>query len=235
MRLNGPAMKLSVIIPVYNEARTVEALLAKVRAVDVGMDREIIVVDGNSIDGTREILERVKDEYGLVFLSQSAPLGRGHALKEGLAKATGDIVIFQDADLELDPGEYPELLQPITSGDAQVVFGSRFLSGKPTMGFFQYWGNRVINIGVNLLYGTRLTDVETCYQVFRREIIQGFELENNDFAFTVELTVKIIKAGYPITEIPITYIPRGRSAGKKIYWADGFISLWTLIRYRFTA
>jgi len=227
-------MKLSVIIPVYNEVRTIEALLEKVRAVDAGMEKEIIVVDGNSIDGTRQVLDRLREEYGLLLLSQSAPLGRGHALKEGLARATGDIVIFQDADLELDPAEYPQLLEPIASGSAQVVFGSRFLAGKPTMGFLQYWGNRVINIAVNLLYGVRLTDVETCYQVFRREVIQNFELENNDFAFTVELTVKIIKAGHVITEIPITYIPRGRAAGKKIYWADGFLSLWTLIKYRFT-
>ena len=149
------------------------------------------------------------------------------------AAATGDVIIFQDADLELDPADYPSLLEPIETGRAKVVFGSRFLNGKPNMSFLQYWGNRVMNIAVNLLYRTRLTDVETCYQVFRRECVQGIELKANDFAFTVELTVKLIKAGFEILEIPIQYIPRGRAEGKKIYWADGFVSLWTLVRNRF--
>ena len=225
-------MKISVIIPVYNERRTIETVLQKVRAVPV--EKEIIVVDGNSVDGTREILEAHRADPDTIILSQSAPLGRGHALKEGLARAGGDVVIFQDADLELDPADYPDLLRPIESGRADVVFGSRFLRGRPRMSFLQYWGNRVINFAVNLFFGTRLTDVETCYQVFRRNLIKDFNLVNNDFAFTVELTVKLIKAGHAITEIPIVYTPRSRADGKKIYWADGFLSLWTLIKYRFT-
>lgn len=226
-------MKLSVIIPVYNERRTIEIVLQKVRGVPVCDEKEIIVVDGNSTDGTKEILERHGKEPGTVVLYQDAPLGRGHALKLGLKRATGDVVIFQDADLELDPADYPQLLEPILANHADVVFGSRFLQGRPKMGFLQYWGNRTINAAVNLLYGTRLTDVETCYQVFRRELIQDMELVYNDFAFTVELTVKLIKAGHAITEIPITYIPRGKSEGKKIYWMDGFLSLWALLKYRF--
>jgi len=225
-------VKISVIIPVYNERRTIETVLQKVRAVPV--EKEIIVVDGNSVDGTREILEAHRADPDTIILSQSAPLGRGHALKEGLARAGGDVVIFQDADLELDPADYPDLLRPIESGRADVVFGSRFLRGRPRMSFLQYWGNRVINFAVNLFFGTRLTDVETCYQVFRRNLIKDFNLVNNDFAFTVELTVKLIKAGHAITEIPIVYTPRSRADGKKIYWADGFLSLWTLIKYRFT-
>ncbi len=229
-------MRLSIIIPAYNEARTIEAVIEKVRKVPLdGVEKELIVVDGNSIDGTKEILENYKDDADMQVLHQPEPLGRGHALKEGLGAATGDVVIFQDADLELDPGDYPALLAPLQEHRADVVFGSRFLSGKPRMGFFQYWGNRVINMGVNLLYGTRLTDVETCYQVFRRELIQHMNLRNNDFAFTVELTVKLIKSGHKIQEIPITYIPRGRAEGKKIYWMDGVLSLWTLIKYRFVS
>ena len=224
-------MKLSVIIPVYNECRTIETVIAKVR--NVPIEKEIIIVDGNSTDGTRELLERYHDAPDILILSESAPLGRGHALKEGLARATGEVVIFQDADLELDPSDYPDLLEPIQSGRADVVFGSRFLRGRPPMTFLQYWGNRAINTSVNILYGTRLTDVETCYQVFRRDLIQNFQLLANSFAFTVELTVKLIKAGHAITEIPIVYVPRGKSEGKKIYWADGFVSLWTLIKYRF--
>ena len=224
-------MKLSVIVPVYNERRTIDVILSKVRAVDI--EKEIIVVDGCSIDGTLEILAEEEKQPDTRVIRQPSRMGRGSALKEGIAAATGDVIIFQDADLELDPADYPALLEPIESGQAKVVFGSRFLNGKPNMSFLQYWGNRVMNIAVNSLYGTRLTDVETCYQVFRRECVQGIELKANDFAFTVELTVKLIKAGFEILEIPIQYIPRGRAEGKKIYWADGFVSLWTLIRNRF--
>ncbi len=227
-------MRLSIIIPAYNEHRTMEAVLKKVRDVEINWEKEIIVVDGNSIDGTREILEACQDSYGIRVIYEDAPRGRGHAIKEGLKVATGDVVIFQDADLELDPDEYPLLLAPIEEGRADVVFGSRFLGeGVKSMGFLQYWGNRVINIGVGMLYRAPLTDVETCYQVFRRELVQDMELVNNDFAFTVELTVKLLKDGHKIHEIPITYIPRGRADGKKIYWADGFLSLWTLLKYRF--
>ncbi|MCX8036986.1 MAG: glycosyltransferase family 2 protein [Candidatus Sumerlaeia bacterium] len=223
-------MKLSVIVPVYNERRTIELLLQKVRAVPI--DKEIIVVDGHSIDGTIELLRAQEQQPDTRVIYQPRRNGRGSALKEGIAAARGEFVIFQDADLELDPNDYPALLAPLERGEADVVFGSRFLQGRPAMTFLQYWGNRVINWSVNLLYGTRLTDVETCYQVFRRELISKMTIHNNDFAFTVELTVKLIKAGHRIVEIPITYIPRGRAEGKKIYWKDGFVSLWTLVKYR---
>ncbi|OPZ05539.1 MAG: Undecaprenyl-phosphate mannosyltransferase [candidate division BRC1 bacterium ADurb.BinA292] len=224
-------MKLSVIIPVFNERRTIALILEKVRAVPI--DKEIIVVDGASFDGTRDILKQEETRPDTRVIYEPERRGRGRAIKEGLKAATGDIVIFQDADLELDPADYPALIAPLERGECDVVFGSRFLHGRPLMTFLQYWGNRVINAAVNLLYGTRLTDVETCYQVFRREVVQGMELENNDFAFTIELTVRLIRAGHPIREIPIRYIPRGRLEGKKIYWADGFAALWTLVKYRF--
>lgn len=225
-------MKLSVIVPVYNEQRTIDIVLAKVREVDI--DKEIIVVDGNSRDGTRAILKMEEKKGDTVVIYQKKRSGRGSAIKEGLRIATGDVVIFQDADLELDPSDYPALLTPIRSGDATVVFGSRFKGNKrPGMSFLQFWGNKIINWSVNLLYGTNLTDVETCYQVFRREALSGITLKNNEFAFTVELTVKLIKKGYDIKEIPITYFPRGRAQGKKIYWKDGFVSLYTLLKYKF--
>lgn len=227
-------MKLSIIIPAYNERRTIEAVLDKVAAQDIGpLEREIIIVDGNSVDGTRDILRGYEARPGFTVIYEREARGRGCALKEGLAAATGDIVIFQDADLELDPADYPDLLRPILTGKAKVVFGSRFLRGRPPMRFLQYWGNKVINWSVNLLYGTRLTDVETCYQVFRREAVRGLNMESDHFAFTVELTVKLIKRGYKIVEIPVSYVPRGRLEGKKIYWADGFASLWVLFKYRF--
>ena len=186
-------MKLSVIVPVYNEKRTIELLLEKVRAVPI--EKEIIVVDGNSYDGTKELLRKQETRPDIRIIYQSQRMGRGNALKQGLKIATGDIVIFQDADLELDPNDYPNLIAPIEAGNATVVFGSRFLQGKPNMGFLQYWGNEVITWMVNLLYGTRLTDVETCYQVFKRDAIADLHIRNNDFAFTVELTVKLIKKG----------------------------------------
>lgn len=224
-------MRLSVIVPVYNERRTIETLLEKVRRVPI--EKEIIVVDGYSIDGTREILNEQERYPDTRVIYESEPRGRGRAIKEGLQIATGEIVIFQDADLELDPADYPNLIEPIESGKALVVFGSRFLAGKPRMGFLQYWGNRIINMLVNLCYKTRLTDVETCYQVFPLSVIRDISVHNNDFAFTVELTIQLLKHGYQILEIPIQYIPRGRLEGKKIYWKDGFLSLYTIIKYRF--
>lgn len=224
-------MLLSVIVPVYNEKRTISVILAKIRAVP--LEKEIVVVDGCSFDGTRELLREEEKVPGTRVIYESARSGRGNALKLGIAAATGDIVIFQDADLELDPADHPMLVAPIESGECEVVFGSRFLNGRPAMGFLQYWGNRVITGSVNLLYGTRLTDVETCYQVFRRTAIEGMTIRNNDFAFTVELAVKLVKRGHAIREIPVTYVPRGRSEGKKIYWMDGFLSLWTLLKFRF--
>lgn len=223
-------MKLSVIVPVFNERKTINIILEKVRAVPI--DKEIIVVDGGSFDGTRELLRAEEARPDTRVIYEPAPSGRGSALKEGLAVARGEIVIFQDADLELDPADYPALIAPLDRGECDVVFGSRFLAGRPHMTTLQYWGNRVVTGGVNLLYRTRLTDVETCYQVFRREAIQGMVIKNNHFAFTVELAVKLIKRQYRIKEIPITYVPRGRRDGKKIYWGDGVVSLFTLVKYR---
>lgn len=230
-----PPPLVSVIVPVYNERRTIDALLRKVMAVDV--DKEIIVVDGASEDGTVDILREFEQNSNIRVVYQKARRGRGNALKVGIRKARGRLIIFQDADLELDPNDYPALIEPITSGRADVVFGSRFLRGKPKMTFLQYWGNKVINWSVNLLYtpelnGTRLTDVETCYQVFPRKAFRGMRIRNNNFAFTVELTVRLVLAKYRIEEIPISYFPRGRSEGKKIYWGDGVASLWTLIKIR---
>lgn len=229
-------MKLSVIVPVFNEARTIRHILAKVRAVPI--EKEIIVVDGGSFDGTCELLEIEAKEPDTRILEEYERRGRGHAIRIGLEVATGDIVIFQDADLELDPNDYPALLKPIEQGNCDVVFGSRFLSGKPLMTPLQHFGNSFLTYAVNFLYssllqGNRLTDVETCYQVFRREAVQGMPLRSDHFAFTVELTAKLIKRKRRIIEIPIRYIPRGRIEGKKVCWGDGFASLWALIKYRF--
>jgi len=226
---------LSVIVPVYNERRTIDVLLQKVRAVPI--DKEIIVVDGASEDGTVELLRLEEKVPGTRVFYEERRSGRGHALKLGIRKARGHVVIFQDADLELDPNDYPALLAPIIARKADVVFGSRFLRGRPRMTFLQYWGNKAVNWAVNILFrpelrGFWLTDVETCYQVFRRECLDGVEIKANDFAFTVELTVRLVKEGYRLTEIPISYFPRGRAEGKKVYWADGFAALWTILVLR---
>lgn len=228
-------MKLSVIVPVYNEHRTISIMLEKVRAVPV--EKEIIVVDGNSEDGTKDLLAKEEAQPDTKVIYQTTRNGRGNALKEGIRAATGDVIIFQDADLELDPNDYPALLRPILEDKADVVFGSRFLRGRPRMTFLQYWGNQVINISLNVLFsrelkGRRLTDVETCYQVFRRECFSDLDIIANHFAFTVELTVRLILARHRLEEIPISYFPRGKAEGKKIYWGDGVASLWTLLKIR---
>ncbi|MBX7246174.1 MAG: glycosyltransferase family 2 protein [Candidatus Sumerlaeaceae bacterium] len=223
-------MKLSVIIPVYNEVATLARVLELVRAVPV--DKEIIVVDGNSTDGTLDVLRSEEARGDVKVIFQRSRNGRGGALREGLEVATGDVVVFQDADLELDPGCFPQLLAPIEQEQCDVVFGSRFLAGRPTMTFLQYWGNRVVNIVLNLFWGTKLTDVETCYQMFRRRAIEGIQFERTDMSFTIELTLKLVKAGWKIVEVPISYTPRGREDGKKLYWLDGFVSLWVLVKYR---
>jgi len=235
-RKNAKPPLVSVLVPVLNEHRTIELLLEKVRAVPI--DMEIIVIDGNSEDGTKEILQKEKKRAGTRVIFQNERKGRGNALKVGIKAAKGEYVIFQDADLELDPNDYPALLEPLLSGQADVVFGSRFLNGPPRMTFLQYWGNKVINWSVNILYRRELkkfwlTDVETCYQIFRREAFDKFDIKNNNFAFTVELTVRLVLAGQRLAEIPISYFPRGRAEGKKVYWGDGVASLWTLLRIRF--
>lgn len=224
-------MKLSVIIPVYNEKRTISFVLERVRAVPI--EKEIIIVDGNSIDGTKEILKLEENKPDTKIIYEDRPSGRGAALKKGLKIATGDLVIFQDADLELDPMEYPKLLEPIQNGQAIVVFGSRFLGkSHKYMNLLQYFGNKLLTFLVNLLYKSHLTDVETCYQVFPRKILEDIKIKSNDFNFTIELTVKLLKKGYKIKEIPVTYIPRGRREGKKIRWIDGLAALYVLFKYR---
>jgi glycosyltransferase involved in cell wall biosynthesis len=223
--------KLSVIIPVYNEVQTLATVLEAVRRVP--LQKEIIVVDGNSTDGTRQVLEREAECGDLRVIYQRSKNGRGGALREGLEQATGEVVVFQDADLELDPACFPELFAPIAQGETDVVFGSRFLLGRPQMTFLQYLGNKTVNFVLNLFWGTRLTDVETCYQMFRRDALEGITFDRSDMSFTIELTLKLVRKGKRIVEVPVRYIPRTHQEGKKLYWMDGFISLWVLFKYRF--
>ena len=226
-------MKLSVVIPVYNERATVVELLARVEAVDVGFAKEMIVVDDCSTDGTREVLQGLA-RPGLRVLLQERNQGKGAALRRGFAAAEGDIVLVQDADLEYDPAEYPQLIAPILTGRADVVYGSRFLGGPHRV--LLYWhslGNRVLTTLTNMVSNLNLTDKETCYKVFRRETLQRLRLRSDRFGFEPEVTIKLAKLRARIYEVPISYAGRDYSEGKKIGWRDGLAALFHIVRFRF--
>lgn len=226
-------MKLSVIIPVYNEKNTIKEILRQVRQVDLGeIDKEIIVVDDGSTDGTSDILKYEADS-SLKYLRHEKNLGKGAAVTTGLAKATGDLVIVQDADLEYDPNDYLKLIKPILSGKAKVVYGSRFTGERRNMLFWHYVGNRALSLVTNILYNTTLSDMETGYKLFTKEALQGIKITAQRFEFEPEITAKILKKGIRIYEVPISYTGREYSEGKKISWKDGFVALWALIKYRF--
>jgi glycosyltransferase involved in cell wall biosynthesis len=226
-----PDPLLSVVMPVYNERTTVEEIIRRVLAVPMRV--QLIVVDDGSSDGTGEILDRLQTELGFTLLRQTNA-GKGAALRRGFAAVTGDMVVIQDADLEYSPEEYPELVELICKGHADVVFGSRFLGRHRVFMFTHYLGNRVVTLATNVLYNTMLTDMETCYKVMRADVLRSFTVESNGFGIEPELTAKIFKRGYRVYEIPITYAGRGYDEGKKITWRAGFEALWVLIKYRFT-
>ena len=226
-------MKLSVVIPVFNEAKTIEEILRRVRSVDAGLDKEIIVVDDGSTDGTREILERLVSPSIKVFFHEKNT-GKGAALHTGFAKAGGDIVLVQDADLEYDPREYQKLLEPILDGRADVVYGSRFLGGPHRVLFFwHYVGNRILTTFSNMLSNLNLTDMETCYKVFRKDALQQIKLKSGRFGFEPEITIKLAKLKCRFYEVPISYSGRDYAEGKKIGWKDGLAALFHLIRFKF--
>ena len=224
-------MKLSVVIPCYNEERTIRALVDAVR-ISPYEPKEIIVVDDCSSDGTRAILLAEVAPLVQQILFHEVNQGKGAALRTGIRAATGDMVIIQDADLEYDPAEYPRLVEPILSGCADVVFGSRFRSAQPPrMLFRQRLGNKVLTVLSNLFTGLRLTDMETCYKVFRREIIQEIRIEEDRFGFEPEVTAKVARTGCRVHEIGITYDGRSYAEGKKIGWKDGLRAIYCIARY----
>lgn len=228
-------MKLSVVIPVYNEAATIMELLDMVASVNVGMDKELVLVDDCSKDGTREVLKKVAaDHPEWKVLFHEVNQGKGAALRTGFAAATGDFVLIQDADLEYDPREYPILLRPLLENRADVVFGSRFQGGGPhrVCFFWHYLGNKFLTTLSNMMTNLNLTDMEVCYKVFRREIIQKLTLRENRFGFEVEITAKVARARCRIYEVPISYYGRSYEEGKKITWKDGFRALYCIVKYR---
>lgn len=223
---------LSVVMPVYNEVETVAQVIGNV--LNLGMDLELIVVDDGSTDGTRDVLAKIDDERVRVVL-QARNQGKGAAVRTGYAHAQGEIVTIQDADLELDPNEIPKLVAPVAAGTADVVFGSRFVYGWKHRNALNAFANYFLSSLTNILYGTRLRDMEACYKVFRTEHLKKFELKANRFDFEPEITAKLAKLGLEIVELPIKYQPRDFKDGKKIHWKDGFEAIYTLIKYRFVS
>jgi len=230
----NPNLTLSVIIPCYNEAESIEEVLERVEAVNIA--HEIVIVDDGSTDGTRDILARIEAENrpNVRILYHDHNQGKGAAIVTGFAAATSDVFLIQDADFEYDPREYPTLLKPIEEGIATVVYGSRFLGGpRKAMNFWNMVANRGLTLATNLLFNAILSDMETCYKVFRAEVVQDMHIRSRRFDFEPEITAKVLKKRIRIYEVPISYNGREWDEGKKIKWTDAPIALWTLIKYRF--
>jgi len=226
-------MKLSIIVPVYNERNTIQEILRRVRAVDLGeISKEIVVVDDGSTDGTRDILKLEEDSTTRV-MKHDVNQGKGAAIRTALPNATGDMIVIQDADLEYDPDDYRVLIAPILKKKALVVYGSRFTGEHRNMFFLHLLGNKFLSLVTNVLYNTTLTDMETCYKMFAREAIEGVRVKSNRFDFEPEITAKMLKKKIRIYEVPISYAGREYEEGKKITWRDGFRALYTLVKYRF--
>jgi glycosyltransferase involved in cell wall biosynthesis len=226
--------KLSVIVPVYNERTTLVEVLRRMRAVELpdGIDREIIVVDDGSTDGTREVLRQLGDSTVRVLLHEGNR-GKGAAVRTGIGVATGDYILIQDADLEYDPDDWPTMIAPVQRGRARVVYGSRFTGERRNMLFLHWVGNRMLSLVTNVLYNTTLSDMETCYKLVDRSLMLDLGLRSNRFDIEPEITAKILKRRVRIYEVPISYTGREFDEGKKITWRDGFAALWTLVKFRF--
>jgi glycosyltransferase involved in cell wall biosynthesis len=223
---------LSVVMPVYNERDTIAEMIERVVAVpDIRI--ELIVVDDGSKDGTSNALRELQKKHGFQLYHKENG-GKGSALRLGFTHVTGDLVIIQDADMEYSPEEFPDLIELICQGRADVVYGSRFLGRRRVFLYTHYLGNRLLTFLTNVLYNTILTDMETCYKAMRVEVLRSFELKSNGFGIEPEITAKIFKRGYRVYEVPITYDGRGYDEGKKITWRDGVVALWVLVKYRFT-
>ena len=225
---------ISIVVPVYNEARTVADVIQRLIAIDLPAPREILVVNDGSTDGTREVLDQIVERPELRIIHAERNGGKGSAIRIGFARATGSIVAIQDADLELDPAQIAELVTPILDGRSRVVYGSRFLAGRPDAPWLSVFANQVLTEITNLLYGGRITDMETCYKIMERDVALSLNLESNRFDIEPEITAKLLRSGHKILELPIRFNPRSRAQGKKIGWGDGVRAIQVLLKYRFT-
>lgn len=226
--------KVTILIPVFNEVNTLNEILKKVEDADFcGLEKEIILIDDFSTDGTKELYEGLKDKYKIFFHEKN--MGKGAALRTGFANMTGDIVVIQDADLEYDPVDYKPLIQLILDNKADVAYGSRLSGGKPSRSFMftHLLGNKLLTLMTNILYNTTLTDMETCYKAFKSEFIKGIEIKSNRFDFEPEITAKVLKKGARLYELPISYYGREYDEGKKITWKDGIHAIFALVKFRF--
>ena len=231
-------MKLSIVMPVYNEFDHIDEVITRIQNVALPpaiTSKELIIVDDGSSDGTQIKLMNYSDDSTMVVHSSRINFGKGTAIRIGLTYVTGDIVLVQDGDLEYDPDDYPALLEPIIRGETQIVYGSRFMTKTriPGMQFPNWLANMLLRIFVNVLFGSKITDEATAYKVFARDVLRGVELRSKRFEFCPEITAKVLKAGYVIKEVPISYSPRSFEQGKKITWRDAYMAFWTLIKFRF--
>lgn len=227
--------KITILIPIFNEVNTLETILKKVEEAPFGgLEKEIILIDDFSTDGTKEILKNLESKYPVFYHDQN--MGKGAALRTGFEHMTGDIVVIQDADLEYEPADYEPLIKLIMDGRADVAYGSRLSGGKPSRSFMftHLLGNKLLTLITNILYNTTLTDMETCYKAFKTEFIKGIQIKSNRFDFEPEITAKVLKRGARLYELPISYYGREYDEGKKITWKDGFHAILALIKYRFT-
>ena len=227
-------MKLSIVMPVFNERETLSEILGQVRAVELpGVEKEILVVEDGSTDGSREILAEEAQAGDLLVFYHEQNRGKGAAVRTAIEHATGDMIVIQDADLEYDPRDYPKLIQPIMERRVTVVYGSRFLGPRKAMMFWHMLGNKLLTLTTNVLYNAILSDMETCYKCFRADVIKDIPLRSRRFDFEPEVTAKVLKRGHRIFEVPISYYGREYFEGKKIGWKDAPIAFWTLVKYRF--
>jgi glycosyltransferase involved in cell wall biosynthesis len=229
-RVDNEDMRISVIMPVYNEKTTLLEILERLEA--VRLDKEIVIVDDGSTDGSREVLQSLEPGRANVLFHQKN-LGKGAAIRTAIPHCTGDIITIQDADLEYDPEDLARLLRPIEAGKAEVVYGSRFTGERRNMFFWHWVGNQFLTFITNILYDTTLSDMETCYKMFRSDILKGLHLRSKSFEIEVEMTVKVLKRRHRIYEVPISYAGREFHEGKKITWRDGIAALYYLLKYRF--
>jgi len=223
---------LSVIVPVFNERTTLTEIVRRMRAVDLPVERELILVDDGSSDGSDKVMDALADSTVRV-VHHPRNQGKGAAIRTGLASVRGDLVLIQDADLEYDPEDWPKLLAPLLRGKANVVYGSRFTGERKNMLVWHWIGNRFLSMVTNLLYNTTISDMETCYKLFDRQVIEGLTIQSDRFDFEPEITAKVLRRGYRIYEVPISYNGREFHEGKKITWKDGFGALRALVKFRF--